>query len=450
MIPMGLYTSKGNIIYFINSTPLGLSGALHWGHAVSDDLVHWKHLPIALAPSEVYDNHEDGGCFSGSAVDDNGILTLIYTGTTSCGNSITQSQCIATSRDGIHFEKYTGNPVIHGHPGTGSEDFRDPKVWKHKDLWYMVIGSCSEGRGKALLYKSPDLRNWEYVNVLCESRGEFGYMWECPDLFELDGRYVLMFSPMGINDRKTVYLVGDMDYKTGKFHYSSVGEIDWGFDYYAPQSFVDAMGRRIIVAWANTWNWMPWWKELGPTFKEGWCGSLSFPRQLSLCADGKLSFKPVEEIKSLRSSKKEYGHILVGTDEMLSIEAGDGVCYEIHAEIDLSSATASSFGFILKSGEDKKTIIDCNIRDGEITFDRSRSDGWSNGVRRCPLKSAGMEKIKLHIFADTSYIEVYTDNYRTVLSGNVFPGEEYRNIYIYSTGGEISGCLRTYGMKSIW
>jgi beta-fructofuranosidase len=449
--PNGLIYFKGKYHIFYQFNPYApVWGAMHWGHAVSDDLVYWEHLPIALAPSETYDNHERGGCFSGSAVDHNGVLTLIYTGTTNYGDGFVQSQCIATSKDGINFEKYAGNPVIPGSPAAGSKDFRDPKVWKHDDTWYMVVGSCSDGKGKALLYKSPDLRKWEYVNVLCESRGELGYMWECPDLFELDGKYVFMFSSMGLHDRKTVYLVGDMDYKTGKFHYSSVGEVDWGFDYYATQSLLDGKGRRIIVAWANAWDWMPWWKDFGPTYEEGWCGSLSFPRQVELCPDMKLSFKPVEEVKILRNYKKEYGYISVREGEKLGIEAGDGVAYEIEAEINLSTSTASSFGFVLKSGESRKTVIDCNVKDGEIVFDRNESDGWSRGVRRCPLESAGQEKIKLHIFVDTSYIEVYTDNYRTVISGNVFPGENCKDIYIYSNGGEISGSLTTYGLKSIW
>lgn len=448
--PNGLIYFKGKYHLFYQFNPYEpVWGAMHWGHAVSDDLVHWDHLPIALAPSETYDNHERGGCFSGSAVDDNGVLTLIYTGTTNYGEGFVQSQCIATSTDGVHFVKYAGNPVISEPPDCGSKDFRDPKVWKHEGSWYMVVGSCSDGKGKALLYKSPDLRKWEFVNVLCESRGELGYMWECPDFYEVDGKYVLMFSPMGLYDRKTLYLVGDMDYKTGKFHYSSTGEVDWGFDYYAPQSFLDGKGRRIIAAWANAWDWMPWWKDFGPTYKEGWCGSLSFPRQVKLCSDGKLSFELVEEIKNLYENKREYENMLIREGQDIQILAGDGISYVIEAEIELSKSTASSFGFIIKAGEGKKTIIECRLKVGEIIFDRSSSDGWSSGIRRCPLESAGQQKMKLYIYVDISYIEVYTDNFRTVLSGNIFPGKDCRDIFIYSTDGETSVSLITHGLKAI-
>ena len=101
-------------------------------------------------------------------------------------------------------------------------------------------------------------------------------MWECPDFYEIGDKHVLMFSPMGINERTSVYLVGDMNYDTGKFTYTNVGQIDYGFDYYAPQSFLDSKGRRIIVGWANAWDWMPWWKDWGPSFTKAGADSLTY------------------------------------------------------------------------------------------------------------------------------------------------------------------------------
>lgn len=112
---------------------------------------------------------------------------------------------MATSEDVIHFNKYEGNPVIQTPPVTGGIDFRDPKVWKYKDNFYMVCGTSKDKLGKAVLYKSINLREWEYVNVLAESRGEFGYMWECPNFYPLGEKYVLMFSPMGLETEK-VYI----------------------------------------------------------------------------------------------------------------------------------------------------------------------------------------------------------------------------------------------------
>ena len=261
--PNGLSFYNGEYHLFYQYNPYsGEWQSMHWGHAVSKDLVNWRHLPVALAPSEFYDNDDKGGCFSGSAVDDNGVLTLMYTGTVNEGETSIQTQCIATSNDGINFEKYENNPVIAKYPKDGSMDFRDPKVWRENDAWYVVIGSSKDNDGKALLYKSDDLRNWEYVGVLAESNGEFGYMWECPDFFKLDDKYVLIISPMGVENRKVIYFVGDMDYNTGKFTYETEGEIDLGFDYYAPQTLLDDKNRRIMIGWQNSWAWMPWFNGL--------------------------------------------------------------------------------------------------------------------------------------------------------------------------------------------
>ena len=263
--PNGLIYFKGEYHMFYQHYPYAPHwGSMHWGHAKSKDLVHWEHLPIALAPSEHYDLDERGGCFSGSAVDDNGTLAVVYTGTVWREGKVIQSQCLATSTDGITFEKYEGNPVIPGPPEDGSADFRDPKVWKHDGKWYVVIGSCKDGKGKALLYRSDDLKKWDYVGVLAESDGSMGTMWECPDFFPLGDKHVLVFSAMGMGEKKTMYLVGNMDYETGKFTWDTCGEVDCGFEYYAPQSFLDDKGRRIMIAWLNAWDWMPWWKTLVP------------------------------------------------------------------------------------------------------------------------------------------------------------------------------------------
>lgn len=448
--PNGLIYFKGKYHLFYQFNPYGAKwSAMHWGHAISEDLVNWEHLPIALAPSEPYDNHPQGGCFSGSAVDDHGVLTLIYTATTNYGEGFVQSQCIATSEDGIHFEKYAGNPVIPEPPVCGSKDFRDPKVWKHQDQWYMVVGSSKDQKGKALLYRSADLRHWSFVNALCESRGELGTMWECPDFFEIGDKHVLMFSPMGLGERKTVYLVGDMDYKTGKFNYQSTGEVDWGFDFYAPQSMIDNKGRRIVVAWANAWDWMPWWKDFGPTEKEGWCGSLSFPRQIKLMDDGKLQFIPVEEIEKLRVSEKESVNLELLNEKRLSLPASGKIAYEMEIELDLKNSDAKQVVIDLKADDEKSTKICCDLAYAEISIDRSNSDGWSTGINRCPLESAGKSKLMIHVFVDKSYVEVYTDHYRTVLSSNIFSDGKATQAFISAVDGKLRGKATCYELGSM-
>jgi beta-fructofuranosidase len=450
--PNGLIQYKGDYHLFYQHYPYKPQwGSMHWGHAISRDLVHWEHLPIALAPSEKYDEYERGGCFSGSAVDDKGILSLLYTATSYDGEGAVQAQALATSVDGIHFEKYEKNPVIQGPPPTGSADFRDPKVWRYENEWYMVVGSCRDGKGKALLYKSPDLRNWSYVNVLAESHGELGMMWECPDFFPLGEKYVLMFSPMNLGDRKTVYLVGDMDYKTGKFFWSSMGEIDWGFDYYAPQSLMDDKGRRIIIGWANEWNWMPWWRGYGPTAPAKWCGHMGLPRVIQLCSDGKLRFEPIEELASLRYDHHEWSEIMITANDKHVINAGDGISYEIIVDFDLTRSTATSFGLKLRCSKTEFSRLECDMASGELIFKRTSYDNRSEGMRRCPLESAGKEHIKLHIFVDSCSVEVFADQGRNVMSSNIYPSKESNGIELFSCNGDVRvQHLETWGISSSW
>lgn len=444
--PNGLiyFENKYHIFYQFN--PYAPQwGAMHWGHATSEDLLHWDHQPIALAPSEEYDLHESGGCFSGSAVNNNGTLSLMYTGSTMVGKEYIQTQCLATSSDAINFKKYENNPVVKRPKWLSSTDFRDPKVWKHKNTWYMVVGSKDNDKGKALIYRSNDLVYWEFFNVLAESRGELGHMWECPDFFEIGGKYVLFISPIGMQDRKTVYLIGDMDYKTGNFDYHSIGEIDWGFDFYAPQTMLDHKGRRIVIGWANSWDWMPWWKGFGTTCKDNWCGAFSIPRVVELVDGNRLKFTPIEELKTLRTDAMEYSQKMINEDNDLYIKAGDGISYELIIDIDLNKTTASSIKIALKT-----SVIECDLNKGEITFIRDR-DEFIRESRRCTLKSAGKDKLSLHIFSDTCSVEVFTDDGQTVMSNNISPINNPDDIHIRSNGGStyITN-INTWGLKSVW
>lgn len=454
--PNGLIQYNGYYHLFYQHNPYSAQwGEMYWGHAVSKDLVHWRHLPIALAPSEKYDSYEKGGCFSGSAVDNNGILTLLYTGTTGNGKDYSQQQCLAYSTDGIKFTKYAGNPVISAPPADGSKDFRDPKVWKYKDSWYMVVGSSKDNRGKALLYQSPDLKKWEYAGVLAESRGELGTMWECPDYFEVDGKDALTFSPMSTPDqkadRKCTYLTGDMDYKTGKLFWGTMGEVDWGFDFYAPQSFLDDKGRRIMIGWANGWDWMPWFRNFGPEFRDGWCGAMSLPREVHACPDGKLRFEPVEELENLREESDCVTDITVVSDSCLKLNAGDGISYEIDAEIDLTQTYASEIGFLLRCSEEEKTIVACDLKNAQLVFDRTSSDPYSEGIRKCLLESAAKDMLKLRIFVDTCSVEIFADNGRTVMSCNIYPSQKSTGLYFYAKEGHAKvNRIQTWGLSSIW
>ena len=419
---------------------------MHWGHAISDDMLHWEYLPLALAPSEFYDDHFRGGCFSGSAIEHDGKLFLMFTGTTNNGKGFEQTQCIAYSEDGIHFEKYEGNPVLTAPDGIPTYQFRDPKVWKHDGTYYMVCGASRDNKAQALLYRSKDMLHWEFFNVLAESRGEWGYMWECPDFYPMGDRYVLMFSPMGAGERTVVYLVGDFDYETGKFNYHINGEIDWGFDYYAPQSFLTPDGRRIIVGWANAWDWMPFWKDWGPTYKEGWCGSYNIPREVRMKEDGTLQFIPIKEIESLRVDAWNQETIIV-SEKKTDIKAGDGISFEWKMQINLEETNADQLEIGLRCGEGKKTICIFDFKNAQMSVNRNEADGWSKGISKSVMYLKDRKELDVHILSDQSSIEIFTDDYQNNHSLNVFAGNAQNQIYLCAHGGQVViNNLETYGL----
>lgn len=445
--PNGLIYYKGKYHFFFQFNPYyGHWDYMHWGHAVSGDMLHWEYLPLALAPSEPYDDHMRGGCFSGSAIEHDDKLFLMFTGVTNDGKGFEQVQCIAYSEDGIHFEKYAGNPVLTPPDGVPSHQFRDPKVWKHKDTYYMVCGASRSGKAQALLYRSEDMLHWTFFNVLAESRGEWGYMWECPDFYPMGDKYVLMVSPMGAGERTVVYMVGDFDYETGKFSYQLSGEIDWGHDYYAPQSFVAPDGRRLIVAWANCWDWMPFWKDWGPSYKEGWCGSFNIVREVQKTGDGTLRFLPIKELESIRTDENCLDQLVLGEEET-EVKAGDGVSFEIKFRIDLENTDADALLLYLRCGDQRKTVCTFDLRNAELSVDRNNSDGWSVGVSHSTMYLKGKKELDVHIFSDQSSVEIFTDDYKNNHSNNVFAGNEQNRIKMCTRGGNVRLTdIETYGL----
>ena len=308
------------------------------------------------------------------------------------------------------------------------------------------------GFGQAFLYKSEDLLHWTFVNVLAESRGEWGFMWECPDFFPLEDKYVLMFSPMGGKERTSVYLVGDFDYDTGKFFYTTSGEMDWGFDYYAPQSFLAPDGRRLMVGWANAWDWMPFWKDWGPTYQEGWCGFFSVPREAVLDSDGMLKFVPVKELELLREDGTESHTIVLGESATSSaVQPLCGGCvFELKMKVDLQKTTASQLILKLRSVKEKYTEIVFDLAKSEIRFDRSHADDWSAGVAKCPLNLLGRDTLDIHVYSDKSSVELFSNGYRNNLSCNIYNADENHENYLIAKDGNIAVTeLKTWKLKKV-
>lgn len=276
-------------------------GPMHWGHARSKDLIHWETLPVALVPTRPQD-----GCFSGSAVAFDDRLWLIYTGNHVIDKEKDinrQDQNLAYSADGIHFEKYDGNPILAEAPSDNNPaDFRDPKVWQEDDGFRMVVGSRDkDGLGRVLLYSSKDLKQWDYVGAIAgaESVEHEGFMWECPDFFRLNGQDVLLLSPQGIeatdekfiNQHNTGYFVGNYLEDEKRFEHGEFVELDNGHDLYATQTMVTPDGRRVMVAWMNAWD-SPMTESA-----DGWCGAITLPRELTI-RNNHLYQSPVAEVRS--------------------------------------------------------------------------------------------------------------------------------------------------------
>lgn len=452
--PNGLIFWHGQYHLFYQYNPYeAVWGGIHWGHAVSNDVIHWEHLPIALAPSEPYDDHPQGGCFSGSAVDDDDKLVLLYTAASESDHGPVQTQCLATSKDGIIFEKYKNNPIIRELPPDASADFRDPKVLKYKDSWYLIVGSSlgegarRGGDGCVQMYKSADLIKWEYCGAIARSNGKLGTMWECPDLFPLGDKWVLMFSPMFYGERKAIYLLGDMDFDNALFSWEYEGEIDCGFDYYAPQSFLDNKGRRILIAWANGWEWMPWWKDFGQTAGEGWCGHFAIPREVRLTKDNCLQFVPINELESLRTDYEEYPAFILGADERKEIYAGDGIYCELVLNIDISTSTAKQVVLVVRQGENEGVRIILSLDDKEVLFERMDSRGQVDMLKRQIFPDFGIDSLKMHLFLDTCSVELFILDYKMSFSGNIYFDENSNHLFLESKCGHTKiNSIHTYGL----
>ncbi|WP_372630188.1 glycoside hydrolase family 32 protein [Cohnella sp.] len=433
--PNGLIYFKGKYHVFYQHYPFApKQGPMYWGHAVSADLVNWEHLPVALAPSEPYDYVTDGiggGCWSGSAVDDNGTLTLIYTGHVD-GRKPEEVQCLATSADGIVFEKAAFNPVIEGPPEEGGFGFRDPKVWRRDGRWHMVVGYGKDGNGKALYYRSDDLRVWTFIGAAAEGDGAMGNMWECPDLFPLGGedRHVLIVSPMNMGDTKTLYLSGSFDYESGKLDVRYRERLDYGFDFYAPQTLLDERGRRILIGWMNIWG-----SDM-PEREDGWMGAMTLPRELRLTEDGLLVMEPVEELQALRGKHISFGAHVVAEGVGLSHLGIHGDALELIMAFDAGASSARAFGVRVRCSADggEYTEIRYDREKGNVSVDRDRSGANVKGVAEMELWPDADGIVMLRLFVDRTSVELFAGN--RAMSNRIYPRPDSLGVEWFAEGGD--------------
>ncbi|SES18501.1 glycoside hydrolase family 32 protein [Salipaludibacillus aurantiacus] len=426
--PNGWIQWKGVYHLFYQWNPFACAhGAKFWGHFSSADMVKWKEEPVALAPSEWF---EKNGCYSGSAVDQDGELALIYTGNVKDEEGNRESyQCMATSSDGVTFEKK--GPVIDELPAGYTAHFRDPKVWKHNGSWYLVIGAqTTDEQGQALLYKSGDLKNWTFEGPIAGSHigglEEFGFMWECPDLFHLDGKDVLVVSPQGLeqesiyyqNTYQAGYFIGEMDYETPAFHHGDFFELDKGFEFYAPQTAVDDKGRRILTAWMGVPEQD---EEYHPTIEHGWIHCLTVPRQLSVKGSTVIQ-QPVEELKELREKHVEHKKAEIGP-EPVQLENVSGKSVEL--SINGLEGIEGIFETIFR-GEARLVY---NKEERLLTLERKNMK-----TRLTEQRHARVENLRdLQIYMDASSLEVFINGGETVMTSRFFPEDDDESILLKSS-----------------
>ncbi|WP_339148132.1 MULTISPECIES: sucrose-6-phosphate hydrolase [unclassified Sutcliffiella] len=412
--PNGFIQWNGTYHLFYQWMPFKTGhGAKYWGHYSSADLTSWKHEPIALAPSEWF---EKNGCYSGSAIEHDGKMVLFYTGNVkdASGNRETY-QCMAVSEDGLTFDKK--GPVVELPEGYTAH-FRDPKVWKKGSEWYMVVGAQSEDMtGKVALLKSADLKDWEHLGAIAGSGlnglGDFGYMWECPDLFELDGMDVLIVSPQGLvpdgmkyqNVYQAGYFIGKLDYEDAAFGHGDFVELDRGFEFYAPQTTLDEKGRRLMVGWMG----IPEQDEdKHPTIAHKWIHALTVPRELK-CLDGKLLQIPAEELAQMRKAS------MVELSDMQLSEDKVGFAMEERRVFEMSFSFGHLCSFELDLGEAAQLTYDASSSVFSLHRKSFVTGEWE--TRSCKLGAL----TELRAFVDTSSIEVFLNGGEEVFTARIFP-----------------------------
>ena len=436
--PNGMVYKDGEYHLFYQYNPYGSKwGNMSWGHAISQDLVNWKHLPVAIAPDAL------GTIFSGSAVVDfdntagfgAGAIIAIYT-----QNSDRQVQSIAYSTDnGRTFNKYENNPVL----TSDARDFRDPKVFWHKETqhWIMLLAVGQEMQ----IFSSPNLKDWTFESRFGEGQGAHGGVWECPDLFELpvegtnDKKWVLLcnLNPGGpFGGSATQYFVGSFNGK--EFVNESPSKtkwMDWGKDHYATVTWSDAPdNRRIAIAWMSNWQYandVPTSQYRSPN---------SVPRDLSLfTVDGEtyLQSAPSPELLALRDASKKRSFKVNGTRTIKEMIPGNDGAYEI--ELTIENQHADVIGFRLYNDKGEEVDMQYDMKEKKFSMDRRKS-GEVSFNENFPMLTwtaieSGKDVLKLRLFVDKSSVEAFGDGGRFAMTNQVFPSEPYNHIDFYSKGG---------------
>ena len=448
--PNGFSFYNGEYHLFYQYHPYNTKwGPMHWGHCTTKDFVHWRYLPAALAPDTA---HDDKGCFSGSAIEKDGRHFLLYTGVhgSAAGSrtGVFQEQCLAVG-NGSDYEKYGDGPVITTQmipDGFSEKDFRDPKVFFEKGIYYCAVGArAADGSGAVLLYRSKDLINWSYSHVIAACRGQYGTMWECPDYFVLDNKRVMLVSPQDMLYVKhefhagngTLCVIGRNCGAEEDFERLSAYAIDYGTDFYAPQTVQAADGRRIMTAWMKSWD-----NDINPDGFD-WNGMMIFPRELSVKGD-RLFQKPAEEICAYRGKCTEISAELC--DEKKIYNALRGRTADM--EIELSAIRCSRIVFNIAESEDFRTSIEYMPDTEILSFDRNMSGIRRDAVNtREILAKQDRGRLKLRLLLDRFSAELFVNDGEKVLTSLIFTDASADGFSCEVYGGSAKLKIKHYEIK---
>lgn len=449
--PNGFSYYGGAYHLFYQYNPYATEWApMHWGHAVSQDLLSWEFLPCALAPDAPYDDL--GGCFSGSAVElPDGRHLLMYTGVAADGHNEDgstkerQSQCLAVG-DGTNYQKYEGNPVIDGATlpaGSSTVHFRDPKVWREQDGSYRVVMANlgPDESGQIVQYRSDDGFSWQFDGVVARNAGRYGIMWECPDLFELDGKDVLLVSPQDMlpqghdfySGNGTLCIVGALDKATGELVEESAVTIDHGIDFYATQTLLAPDGRRIMVAWMQNWD-----STTGISPAQRWFGQMTLPRELSV-RDGHLYQWPVREIEGLRTNEVCYQDVKLD-GEPIALEGIQGRVADLLVHVRPADEQNPYDEFVMWFAQDERFHCSLRYRPAHGTLKMSRIHSGSRRAfvhhRKLDVEGAPLE-LSLRLVLDKYSVEVFVNGGRQAATMIVPTEPSADGISFFSRGGAV-------------
>ncbi len=476
--PNGLCQFNGEYHVFHQYVPRWPKIGHGWGHWVSKDLLTWHWLGGAIMPSCEYD---EGGSYSGSAVERDGALWCYYTGNVLepgdydydyAGRQANETLTI--TRDGRTFGEKV--PVLRNpdYPAYCSNHVRDPKVWEQDGCLHMMLGARTRSdHGCVLLYRSDDGVSWQLEGTCTSASGKpFGYMWECPNVAELGGREYLFVCPQGVPKQEYAYqnihvsgyfplpgraidlLSGDQGLMDAEAPFGCIDEttfveLDYGFDFYAPQLFTDKSGRTMLTAWVGVPDIELQYEV--PT--EGWAHTITMLREVTVNSAGRVCQWPVAEMDGLRLAEAPFtaeaahgASGLMGSSDydLYTMEGAVGARFDGVADVTIEDIEGP--GRLMLNGDLELVVDD---READLVF--LGQAGRFRTLRRMPLSALSAGRIEsLRVMVDTSVVEVFINGGEVTMTTRWFP-LDIANLAVTSTfAGEHHGwALRDFTYENV-